>query len=105
LKIPKEGTQIKVITALNLLKKHGLVNKHWKIRDLKYFRRYILYTVPLDDVTTWEGTIRHIMKLYYLDIDNNDLTEPIIIPEVRFSIGGTLKVDTTTGKTELVGGS
>lgn len=83
---------MKSITALNLLKKHGLVNKHWTLRSLKWYRRYLIWSgFPLDDLSTWEGTIRHIMKLQYMAGDM-DLTEPITIPEVSFSIGGTVEI-------------
>jgi len=83
---------MKAITALNLLKKHGFIGANWKIRDLKFFRKHIASSFPLDDLSKWEGVVRHIMMLEYL-AGKRDLTEQIAIPEVGFAIGGTIKVD------------
>jgi hypothetical protein len=83
---------MKAITALTLLKKHELVHKHLHVSRLKWLRRLFG-----DD--SWETFIQNVLAREYL-LGNRDLKIPIIIPEVKMSIGGTLNLHTG----ELTGG-
>ena len=72
---------MKSITALKLLKRHKLVHKDVRLQDLKKLRRMFR-------IDTWPDYIRYVMQISYLS-GKRDLSNPIIIPEVQFAIGGT----------------
>ena len=71
--------------ALEILRKHDLVGPYMTLKMLKQFRN-VAY--PL---STWPRVIRGLMMVEYL-VGDKDLTEPIVIPEVNMSIGGTAVV-------------
>jgi hypothetical protein len=77
---------MKAITALTLLKKHKLVHKDLHLARLKWLRK--LFGDP-----TWESFIHGVLAREYL-LGKRDLSKPIIIPEVKMSIGGTMNLST-----------
>ena len=74
---------MKAITALGLLKRHGFAHSSLTLRELKRARVILAYR-------TWEEFIRGAMLGEYL-VGKRDLTEAVSIPEVKLSIGGTLR--------------
>lgn len=77
---------MKAITALYLLKRHGLIHPGFTLRELKAYKRYA--TIWRCD--TWEDLVKEIMLIRYLS--GRDIDEPIRIPEVGLAIGGTVTV-------------
>jgi hypothetical protein len=81
---------MKAITALIILKKHKLVHKDLHLAQLKWLRK-------LFGDKSWEEFIQ--MRLFSEYITGKrDLSKPIIVPEVKMSIGGTMNMH--TGKLE-----
>lgn len=78
---------MKAIGALWLLKKHGLVHKSMTLRDLK------LYRDIFHPQGNWKDVVKGIMMTEYL-VGKRDLSEPIVVHEVKFAIGGTLNIHT-----------
>ncbi|MDD3962223.1 MAG: hypothetical protein PHT77_10215 [Bacteroidales bacterium] len=75
---------MKAITAMSLMKKHGLIHNQMRLRDLKMFRRAFGHK-------TWPDFIKSQMFAFYL---TKELKTPIIIPEVGFAVGGTMNMET-----------
>ena len=72
---------MKAITALTLLKRHGLAHSSLTLRDLKRARTMFGYP-------TWEELIRVSMFGEYL----YGKTDRVIrVPEARFEVGGTVR--------------
>lgn len=65
---------MKAISALYLLKRHGLIHANMRLRDLRFLR-------CVTECKTWEDLVRWIMLAHYLTGDK-DLTDEIRIPEV-----------------------
>ena len=84
---------MKAITALNLLKKNKLIGNSYTLREIKMVRELLV-----GKQKSWEDFIRHVMSVVYLSPGRVDLSEPICIPEVNWSIGGTLKLNVSTGE-------
>jgi hypothetical protein len=81
---------MKAITALMILKKYKLVHKDLHVSKLKWLRK-------LFGDKSWEEFIQ--MRLFSEYITGKrDLSVPIIVPEVKMSIGGTMNMH--TGKLE-----
>ena len=80
---------MKGIKAYYLLKYKGLIHKEMSYRYLKFLKRIF-------GINRWDDFVRHIMMLHYLNPEN-DLSEPIRVPEVNFQIGGHMVVDMRGG--------
>ena len=77
---------MKAITALVLLKKHGLVHPQMRLRNLKWVKQVLEYR-------DWKEFVRYIMFSRYL---SGPLPDEVRIPEVGFSVGGTLRLKVIT---------